>query len=176
MKKRWTPAIVLAVSALVAAAGIAVVPPHWERARRRAEAERNLFRLFTSLKATYGEWGTYMTDLESLRWHPDGAPHFVYGFCGEFPSEIPGIAGYDATRSDTSKDSVAGDPPKYSREHTKAIGPPCEALAKLGLDPEKFRPTGQLFLAFAIGNVDDDPDLEVWTIDVTKDLVRLVPD
>ena len=186
---RFGRVLLIAVVLLPALAGASVLATlQWEaylKKSAQSEAKTNLSGLFTAEKAFFGEYMTYTTDLVSLNWFPDGEPLYVYGYCNAYPGSggIPGISEFDGTRSDTSKDSVAiGDGrwnrpvgARYSRSQTELVGPPCEVLSAMGLS-SAFKATGQVFTAFAIGNIDDDPDLDVWSIDQYKSLNLIARD
>ena len=164
----------------------------YQKKSRQSEAKTNLSGLFTAEKSFFGEYMTYTTDLVSLNWYPDGEPLYVYGFCNEFPTGVlPGIPSFDGTRSNTSLDSVAlyrerdWDPVgltfttsatlAYTRVRTAALGDPCALLEKAGF-AKAFRVTGQDFVAFAIGNIDGDDELDIWSINQVKQLDVLVND
>lgn len=158
--------------ALLAAVGGFVFLPGWLRAREKQlagnEAKANLSGLFSAEKAFFGEYMTYGTDLNGVNWRPDGTPLFVYGFCNEYPDpDVPGINEWKPERNHTAHPDVLGFPVD--------IGDPCTALAALEL-AKKFVVDGQRFTAFAVANLDDDPDLEVWSIDQVKFLTRLSAD
>jgi hypothetical protein len=144
-----------------------------------AEAQANLRGLFTSEKAFFGEYNVFGSDLVSISWIPDGTPTYLYGSCSQYPTTgIPGIPGYDGRRNNTWLPSVrsrSGSPPAYSDEKTAAIGDPCAALRKLGLEKD-MAVTANGFLLFAIGNLDRDADLDVWTIDNNRQLKHVRSD
>ena len=140
------------------------------------EARNNLREIFTAEKAFFGEYNTYASDLVSVNWFPEGTPAYVYGSCSAFPAKpIPGIPSYDGRRNNTSLESVRKEArPAYSDEKTRALGDPCVALRKLGLDKDAVI-SGQKFHVFAIGNLGNaTPD--VWTIDEVKELKHVHAD
>ena len=175
----WIRRSLLSIAFLAVAGGGLFLPEfmRWlEFEDEAAEAKTNLSGLFTAQKAFFGEYMTYGTDLVSVNWLPDGKPQFVYGFCNEFPTGgLPGISGYRPDRKHTNHPDVVGTPPAYSTKHTAGIGDPCVALGSYGL-ASKFKVDGQSFLAFAVGNLDSDADLEIWSINHTKQLSLLAKD
>lgn len=97
---------------------------------------------------------------------PGNAPRFLYGFCAPFPAPGRGWMVGDAhpNRMNTAVPELArlGG---YSIEHTARLGDPCARLADLGLDPDRFTVfNGQHFEAFALGDPDEDGELEVWSV------------
>lgn len=90
------------------------------------------------------------------------------------PETIAGITDYDRLRSHTNHPFMVGLG-GYSTARTASLGDPCDRLAERGL-LDKVRVTQQSWQAVAVGNIDDDPDLEIWTIDERKTLERLVAD
>lgn len=142
----------------------------------QSEAMTNLSGLFTAETAFFGEYNTFSTDLMSVIWSPDGTPRYMYGFCSVFPaSAVAGITGHDGKRNNTAHPGVIGKPARFSADHTKRLGDPCTILRHLGFEKD-FAATGVSFKAFAIGNIDGDPDLDVWSIDNTRKLVNLKSD
>lgn len=173
----WAVATMFAsVTLLALIAGVFVVPrvlPERQQDRDREEARSSLSDLFTAEKALFGEYMTYGTDLVGVNWAPTADPRFVYGYCNEYPQTMVGFSIWKPDRNHTAHPEVIGTPPRYTP--ALSINDPCGVLAKLGL-ADKFVVTGQDFRAFAIGNLDDDPDLEIWSIDQVKNLTQLAVD
>lgn len=98
----------------------------------------------------------------------------MYGFCNfeKSPAEIPGIGTLDRMRSHTNHPGVAIG---YSTARSAALGDPCDRLGELGL-LDRVHVSSTSWVAVAVGNVDEDPQLEVWTIDDHKRLERLAAD
>ena len=101
----------------------------------------------------------------------------MYGFCNleNPPTEIPGISGaIDPLRTHTNHpEAVALG--GYSTRHTEPLGNPCDRLRERGL-LDRVKVNVHEWQAVAVGNLDDDPDLEIWTIDNYKNLSRLAED
>ena len=160
------------------------------------EARLSLQALFNAEKAFFGEYNTYGTDLLSVNWQPEGTPSYLYGFCNRFPVKMPDAAKqrmqelmpdavkqrmqelslplWDSTRSTTAASSLVSLN-RYSSARTKTLGDPCAKLKGLGIDSQ-FTATASGFKAFAIANLDGDPDLDVWSIDQAKNLVHVKVD
>ena len=129
------------------------------------------------------------SDLVQVGWAPEGEPRFVYGFCNidKSPDEVRAIAeqwthlhpDYDPTRTHTAHPGVmvVGTSARYSDAGMAWLGDehPCDVLARMRL-LHAFRVEPHGFKAFAIGNLDEDPDLEVWSIDDRKNLEQLALD
>ena len=140
---------------------------------KQSEAKTNLSGIFTAQKAFFGEYNVYTTDLVSAEWVPDGTPIYAYGFAA--PSTTvpePPIPGFDATRRTTIDPRVAGS--KFSLAKMKTLG----GRVLTDADIQSLMPTAIVtsagFLAVAIGDVDsdsgDEEQLDVWTIDNTRNL------
>lgn len=165
--------VALGVALLVALVAIAVENSRTFNCRaKQSEAKTNLSGVFTAEKAFYGEYDSYSTDLETVNWWPDGSPVYLYGFAAashdqedELRKVIPG---YDPNRASTDYPAVIGQTPRYSV--TRMAG-----LVRALLPPNALL-TQRAFTAAAIGNIDGDPTLDVWTIDESKHLVNLVND
>ena len=135
----------------------------------------NLHDLSNAEKAFFGEYNTYSTDLVSISWMPEGSPAYTYGFCGEFPTEpMSYLPNHDPKRNHTMHPKVIGSPPGYSTASMK-VADACAALGKLGL-ADKFTANGQTFRIFAVGNIDSDADLDVWSVDNIKSVDHLKKD
>jgi type IV pilus assembly protein PilA len=142
---------------------------------RQSQAKTNLAGLFTSEKAFFGEHGYYTTDLVSVDWTPDGSPTYAYGFA--VPSERatdPNLPDLDPTRRTTVDPRVART--AYRLENMKAEG----GRALTEDDFTRIAPAAtaseQAFLIVAIGNIDSDETLDIWTLDHGKDLQVLTND
>lgn len=139
---------------------------------KQSEAKTNLSGLFTAEKAFFGEYNRYSTDLVSVYWYPDGRPSYIYGFAvpsSDHEAELrKAIPGYDPNRSATDHPAVIGQPPRY--EISRMGGLTRAAL------PGDATVTGDGFKAAAVGNVDGDGTLDVWTVDENKTLTVLVND
>lgn len=133
--------------------------------RSLGEAQKGLQDLLKAEQTFFGEWNTYSTDLVSIDWRPDGTPRYVYGFCNEYPTEpLPGIASYDAKRNTTSNEAVITDWRGLYSTRSMRVPDPCGTLETLGFEGA-FRAEVARFRAFAIGNLDDDADFDIWSID-----------
>ena len=145
----------------------------------QSEAKTNLSGIFNAEKAFHGEYGFYTTDLVALNWTPDGAPHYVYGFAA--PSTVTKdeqIADLDPTRRTTLDPRVIG-PNRYAVVKMQ----PLDGRAFTDEDVQRLAPaataTSNAFLAFAIGDIDDDrkeEKFDVWSIDQNRQLQWLAND
>ena len=136
---------------------------------KMAEAKANLSGLWVAERSFFGEYGHYSTDLVAVNWWPDDSPRYVYGFAAEsregeaeLAKQIPG---YDPSRRATDHPGVVGSPPRFSTAKMPRAALPADA-----------RVSREAFLAAAAGNLDDDPTLDVWTMDHEKKLVNVVND
>ena len=178
------------------AARLAKAPTVTRRSTRLPrEAGMNLSSLFTAEKSFFGEYDLYPSDLHSLQWSPQGVVspladkpllryvvskdpkplEFVYGYCVPYPEDPDGsrwlggmIPGFDPSRSTSQDPAVAA---KATRPHPsiEKLGDVCERLERMGLR-YRFAAGGQQFRAFAARDIDGDDDLEVWSIDSSKQI------
>ena len=120
---------------------------------RQSEAKTNLSGIFTAEKAFFGMHGRYTADLHELPWLPDGSPLYLYGFT---------TSGSAATT--TADPRLTG----FSRAKMKTLH--GRDLVPADLPPSFVTTTG--FRAFAVGDIGSDyvEDLDVWSIDETKQL------
>ena len=127
------------------------------------EAKTHLSGVFSAQRAYLREHGRYSEDLVALDWYPGvESPRYVFGFCG------------GGDRSHTMRPEVAGAPDEpVSMTGTLDLADPCAALRAAGVDPAQFAATATSFRAFAIGNLDDDADLDVWSISSERMLDHL---
>ena len=135
------------------------------------EARTNLGGIYTAEKAFFGEYGTYSSDLHSLNWTPSErigsgwfgtTVGFAFGFCSVFPTTLDAIRQYDGTRR-TSNDPTVLAAIEHPDPRVRVLGDPCATMS-----PElaaRFSATGQAHRAFAAANLDEDADLEIWSID-----------
>lgn len=142
---------------------------------KQSEAKTNLSGLFTAEKAFFGERNHYTTDLVSVQWTPDGSPTYAYGFAS--PTDAapdPNLPDLDPTRRTTIDPRVAGT--AYSLEKMKADG--GRALSEE--DFTRLAPAATArkdsFLIVAIGNIDFDETLDVWTMDNERRLESVTND
>lgn len=143
---------------------------------KQAEAKTNLAGLFTAQKAFYGEYGTYTSDLVSLNWSPDGQPTYVYGFYFPGPEvhldNMP--PDYDPQRSDTANPAVvSAGSGRYST--AKMVTSSGRVLDGEDL-PEQSLVDRDSFVAGAVGDVDQDEDLDIWVMDNERNLFVLSND
>ena len=139
---------------------------------KQAEAKTYLASIVTMESAFASEYGSFSTDLVSLPWFPDGSPLYLYGFGtastdqdAELRAQIPA---YEPTRMSTDDPLVIGEPPKYQVSRMTGLTRP--------LLPSTATATKDTFVAAAVGNLDADATLDVWTIDETRTFTNLVND
>lgn len=139
-----------------------------ETAEPELEAKMHLSGLFVAQTAHRAAHGRYSEDLREIGWYPGvESPRYVFGFCGGGP------------RSHTMRAELfdsGGPSSPYSLLGTLPFADPCGALEAAGIDPSRFRATQDTFTAFAIGSLDGDPDVDVWSMSHGKQLVRLRTD
>jgi type IV pilus assembly protein PilA len=138
----------------------------------QSEAKTNLSGLFTAQKAFFGEYNSYSSDLVAVNWMPDGSPKYLYGFAGPSHENEANlkkwIPGYDPNRTSTDHPMVIGSPPRYSVQKMGGL--------TRGQLPMNAMVGSTTFVAAAVGNIDGDSTLDVWTIDNVKSLNVVVND
>lgn len=139
---------------------------------KQAEAKTYLASIATMENAFASEYGSFSTDLVSLPFSPDGSPLYLYGFGTastdqetELRAQIPE---YEPTRMSTDDPKVIGDPPRFEVSRMSKLTRP--------LLPPTATATKDRFTAAAVGNLDADATLDVWTIDETRTFTNLVND
>ena len=144
---------------------------------KQSEAKTNLSGLFTAEKAFYGEYNSYTSDLVALNWYPyagENGPTYLYGFAYGGPDEnIPGMgSNYDIDRADSLHPDVVS---AGSYKTGKMITSSGRPLSSDDL-PEESEVSKDAFIAAAVGNVDGDSDLDIWTINEVKMLMPVQDD
>lgn len=165
--------VTLGVAVLVALIAVAFENSRTFTCRaRQSEAKTNLSGIFTAEKAFRGEYGSFSTDLVTVNWMPDGNPNYLYGFAAASQDQADElravIPGYDPSRKSTDHPDVIGQPPRYGVTRMQNLLP--------ALFPAHATLTKEAFTAAAVGNIDGDATLDVWTIDDAKALTNLVND
>jgi type IV pilus assembly protein PilA len=162
--------IVVAIIALLAAIAI----PNFLKFQcksKQSEVKAGLGAWYVSEKTFLAEHNTYGTDLVVISWEPEGAPLYLYGFAPSvtYPTVLPGIMGWDATRNNTSNPGVIGTPPGYSTARmVTASGNALPAASLPGIVCN-----GQAFVLGAIGDINPDATLglDIWVMDNTRQLM-----
>ena len=95
-----------------------------------------------------------------------------YASCGAVNDPLRRPCLRTSIRSATALTSVIGTPRRYSTE-AMSVKDPCGALGPLA-DTFKVTPMG--FHLFAVANLDEDPELDVWSIDQGSKLEHLTKD
>jgi type IV pilus assembly protein PilA len=142
---------------------------------RQSEAKTHLSGIFTAERAFFGEYDSYSTDLVSVNWMPDGTPFYLYGFAAastDHEAELRAvIPGYDPNRASTDHPAVIGtQPPLYSTARMASQG-----LTR-ALLPADATLTASSFTAAAVGNIDGDATLDIWTMNEEKHLTNVLND
>ncbi len=134
--------------------------------RPEDEGKMHLAGIFVAEKHYRDEHHSFSDDFVALDWYPGAeSPRYVFGFCT------------GGARSHTMKAEVAAAPSEpVSMTATFALADPCDALRAAHIDASVFLAGRDSFTAFAVANLDDDPDLDVWSINERKQLVHLHAD
>lgn len=137
---------------------------------KQSEAKSNLSGLFTAEKAFYSEYNFYSSDLKAIHWSPDGEPAYLYGFAYSGPEDLreaePVPADHDIDRADTTNAELLA---RGGYRTTKMKTSGGAALTSSDL-PEDTWVERDRFIAGAVGDLDSDGTLDIWTIDESKGL------
>ncbi len=172
-------ALFLAICVAAVPVGIVVIGivasiaiPNMEKFKSRSmqsEAKTKLAAAYTGQKSFVAEWDVTTSDLVSLGLDGivnEGKSRYHVGFVRPANAQWATIgiaAPHDASLSNSEKLGVALD-----------LGAPFETLAAQYC--EDCVAEGQNFKIVAIGNIDKDATLDVWTIDQDRKLVNIVDD
>lgn len=127
---------------------------------RQAEAKTLIVALAHSEKVYYENSSTYTDNLYLAQWAPTGTPAYVYGFTTD---AVPIPSGFN-----NSSLMHAGF---SSAKMVDAFGVP---LTGADLPTAPASQTG--FTIGAVGNIDNDADLDLWTLNDANVLVNVVND
>lgn len=134
-------------------------------------AKTGLSGLFTEGLSFYGDNGVVTTDLATLKWKPNAETRYVFGFAeantkgGEY---FRPPAGYDPQRRHTLHPAVVAALGLVNTNvKARAEDLPAEA---------RVNPDGETFRAYAVGNLDDDAELDVWYVERPYKLVNVTDD
>ena len=143
---------------------------------KQSEAKTHLAGLYTAEKAFYGEYNFYTSDLKALNWAPDGSPVYLVGFAYAGPEDLRESetvpSDHDIDRADSSNAEIlARGGYTTVRMKTSDGG----ALTSSDL-PEDTWVERDRFIAGAVGDIDNDGTLDIWTIDETKRISNVTDD
>ena len=130
----------------------------------QVEMKTNLAALLHAEQAYLAEYETFTDDLAQINWTPKGTPRYLYGFTSD---GVPAPSG----RNDTAELKAAGQGSydtsamidKFGNPLTGADLPPCVA-------------TATSLTIGAIGNLDDDSTMDIWTLDDAGTLTTISND
>ncbi len=132
-----------------------------------------LSSMYTANMATHAEYNFYSTDLATIGFFPEGELDAKVGFTNPSESLEPQFGQeFNPALKDTDALVQSGKAPfTYSdrvanisfQEVAQKHCPECTA-------------SKEAFKAIAFSNIDDDPTLDVWTIDQDKNMVNVVND
>lgn len=124
-------------------------------------AQMHLAGLWMAESVYHKEHDTFAADLVALDWYPDGEPQYIFGFCG-------------GPRAHSATDALRATG-LYDDTRMPDLDDPCATLSAL-VPRLTFTATTETFQAFALGNLDDDPDLDLWTMDQRRLLLHRLVD
>jgi type IV pilus assembly protein PilA len=130
----------------------AIAVPNFLKFQSRAkqsEAKANLKGLFTAQKAHYAETGRYCTSFEKCGWEAQTGSRYIY------------MLGQEAVGGDKAD--------SYPLLRMRASA----ALTELDIESRVKKGS---FLLIAVGNIDSDSDLDIWTIDQDNNLKNVKND
>lgn len=157
--------ISLAIIGILATIAIPRFIVYRERAFQ-AEVKSNLVALRASEISFFSENNKgYTDDLSQVAWRPEGTPRYLYGFVSD---GFPAASGVNDTAELAATTNVG-----YSTVSMVLF--PGVPLTHTDL-PASSVVTPNGFTAAAVGNVDDDPSLDEWTIDQNAVILHVFDD
>jgi hypothetical protein len=135
------------------------------RHSKQAEAKTNLGAIFTCQVAYYGEYNTYAGGrncFEDLGWSPEGETKFNY-YCGD---EVIFCTQPGCDRCLSAK--LPGGKANKQGGALDASGTPHSETEIL----DGARSTADAFTVYAVGNIDGDPNCDVWSMRDDKSLIN----
>jgi type IV pilus assembly protein PilA len=120
---------------------------------KQSEAKTNLKAIYTAQTGYYGENNTYNT-FDKVNWAPVGTARYTYSLGAASSIPTPPTAGTQVL--------IAGVPALADTSFT-------------GVTPARMV-TDNSFIAGAVGNVDNDPAVDEWTINDNNSLVNTAND
>ena len=166
--------IVVAIIGILAAIAV----PNFQRFQakaRQSEAKNMLSGIYTGMRAFHAEWGVYYGDFAMIGFNPNGDLVFNTGVgadssAGVTAASINYTGAVENDEVDTSTACASGG----------SSAADCEPVGYGGVTPPAI-PAGattnaQDFIAFSIGNIDNDTATDEWTINQAKDLLNSTPD
>jgi type IV pilus assembly protein PilA len=119
---------------------------------KQSEAKANLKALFVAEEAYFSKLGMYSEDFETLGFTARGSERYIFGFIA--------AGANDSIKVNNPSSPLAGrlSGRELRRLLTDATGGP------------------NTFKAFAVGNIDADDALDIWTISDKNDLTNLLSD
>jgi type IV pilus assembly protein PilA len=127
--------------------------------KRSSEARINLKAAFTAEKANFGEFDTYDERIEKIGFTPERKNRYRYLFSKTDDALTQGSADGGMHTGVLSDDGV-------SKDAVLLAGIPVALLKEVGL--EGSCPSACNITLIAVGNIDDDATIDVWSIS-TKD-------
>jgi type IV pilus assembly protein PilA len=142
---------------LATAAAIAV--PNFLKFNKRStvsEVKQNLKAAFTAEKAYYAEKDAYSESIEQVGFMPERGNRYRYFLSSRGDMFIPGspLGTHSNVAADLKKDLVSGNA-------TLQAGVPTFLMAEAGI--KGACPSCNITIV-AVGNIDSDPTLDVWSI------------
>lgn len=136
---------------------------NWRGRAYRSEAKMQLGALFKAQKTHFAEHRSFSDNLALVGYRPEGSPRYIVGFTSDGTPTPSG-------RNDTAELCAGGCP--YSVE--LMVDPFGGALTEADLATAPL--SANRFTASAAGNIDNDADLDIWTVDDANVLTHAADD
>jgi type IV pilus assembly protein PilA len=147
-KKGFTLIELMIVVAIIGILAAIAIPNFlkFQAKSKQSEAKTNLKAIYTAETGYFGENNTYNT-FDKVNWSPVGTARYTYSLGAAAGIPTPPTAGTSVL--------IAGVPALADTDFAVA---PARAVTDNG------------FIAGAVGNIDNDPDLDEWTINDNNSL------
>jgi len=174
----WQITVIVLVGVVLAVLLLARIHRMAQR-EQQARIQGRLVEIARSLASYHDRYGSYTTDFQLLDWIPEGSPRYVYGFAASYyPPDAPPAPGYLSYTGYVEVENDLRGVWDHSREvnHQKMYLNQRDLI----LEHEGRRLIPQAsedrFLLVAVGNLDDDPALDLWCIDHMWNLKHVYDD
>lgn len=153
--------VVVAIIGVLAAVAIPQYQNFQSKARQ-SEGQSMLGALYGAEAAYHGQWSQYFADFRDIGFAPRGNLNFHVGFANAGTPTAPSDSNYPGPTARNAGATVFNStllPASMVTPTSRA----CNTFTNSGI------PSNDEFVAAACGNIDSDPDLDIWNINQNKE-------